>query len=135
MHTDKQLKDKNWAVAMHLSLFAGIITPIASIVTPLVLWALKKKESEYLNVQGKEVINFLICQTLITLILVAAIVAAPLMLGPEIFDEQNFQTYPLVALVLGLPLGVFGVMMPLVGAIKCASGENFKYPFIFRVLR
>src|SRR4030042_2033622 len=44
-------RDRNLAVLLHLSSFAGIIIPYAGFVAPIVIW-LVYKESDFVNRQG-----------------------------------------------------------------------------------
>lgn len=50
--------EKNYAMLCHLVAFSGFIIPFGSIIGPLVMWLIKKEESEFINYHGKESLNF-----------------------------------------------------------------------------
>ena len=50
--------DKNSAFLIHLSAFSGYFLPLGSVLIPLIIWNIKKEESEYVDQHGKEAINF-----------------------------------------------------------------------------
>ena len=54
----KDLSERKWATAMHASAIAGVLMPLALALGPLLVWMLKKHESDYLDAQGKKAINF-----------------------------------------------------------------------------
>jgi uncharacterized Tic20 family protein len=124
MDVDAELssEEKNWAMLCHLSGFLGylVVVPFASIIGPLVVWLLKKDSSAFVDEHGKESINFQITMSIVYAInwvllfsIVFAIIAIPL---------------------FGL-LGVWLIVLVIVGAIKAVNGEHFRYPLTIRLVR
>jgi uncharacterized Tic20 family protein len=109
-------EEQNWAIALHLSVFAGYIVPLAGLVAPVAIWMTKREQSAYLDAQGKELINMLISVT---------IWAVPVAL----------LCFVLVGVPLAIILGVYCVATPIVAAVKAANGESFHYPLTFRILK
>jgi len=101
--------ERNWAMLCHLSAFAGFFFPFGGIIGPLICWLSRKDESEWVNVNGKAALNF---QLSILLYMILSI--------------------PLIFLVLGIPiivfLGILKIICIIIGSIKAARGELFKYP-------
>ena len=56
-------RDRNLAVLLHLSSFAGILVPYAGFVAPIIIW-LVYKESDFVNRQGFIFFNGLISYTI-----------------------------------------------------------------------
>ena len=113
---DVSKEEKNLAVIMHLSILAGILIPFVGLLIPVVIWALKKSESPYLDDQGKEVINFII----------------------NIFIVGVFVTVLciiIIGFILVVPLALFLIIAPIVAAVRCSDGIYYKYPFIFRFIK
>jgi uncharacterized Tic20 family protein len=67
----QQQEERNWALAMHLGGIAGMlfIPPAGNIIVALVLWLIKRNESDFLNTCGKEALNFQITLSIINVIL------------------------------------------------------------------
>jgi uncharacterized Tic20 family protein len=100
---------RQWAMFLHLSIFAGFVVPVAGLVAPIVLWQVKKDELPGIDVHGKNVANWILSKIIyavISLILVLAIIGIPLLIA----------------------LGVISIIFPIIGAIKANNGEVWKYP-------
>ena len=50
--------NKNTATLIHLSALSQYIFPFGNFIFPILIWSAVKDKSEYLNEQGKQVINF-----------------------------------------------------------------------------
>lgn len=109
-------EERKWAVILHLSPVAGYLIPLAGFIVPLVIWLMKRTESQYLDHQGKEVLNFVISFTVYVILCI-----------------------PLMIILIGIPLmaalGVAAIALTVVAAIKTSEGKDYKYPFIFRLLK
>lgn len=102
--------DKNIALLSHLLvIFTGF-------VGPLIIWLLKKDESAYINEQAKEALNFSI-----TMILA--------------FVVCGLLSVILIGLLLMPLVGLWMVVMPIIAAVKCSSGESYRYPLTLRLLK
>lgn len=109
-------EERNWAVVMHLSILTGVMIPWAGFVVPFALWLIKKNDSDYLDRQGKEVINFLIT------ILILSAVGAVL-------------TVVLIGIAILGAVFVISLVLSIWAAIKVSDGEDFRYPYILRLIR
>jgi hypothetical protein len=101
--------DKNIVTITHLG---GILF---SFIPSLIVWLLKKDDSEYIAAQAKEALNFQIT------LLLAQFVAYVL-----IFILVGF-------LLLGL-IWIFNVVFCIIAAISSSKGEYYRYPLTLRLI-
>lgn len=114
-----QKDEKLWASLGHLLSLSGIPTgTLGYVVGPLIPYLLKKGESPYVDEHSKETLNFSILTFLIIWISSIGII----------------------------PLGCFGVIIPgimailnlvfcIQGALAAKSGEAYRYPFNWRIIK
>ncbi|MFO0703137.1 MAG: DUF4870 domain-containing protein [Patescibacteria group bacterium] len=114
--TNNAFDEKQFALFIHLSTFVGLIVPFGNILAPLVLWTMKRKESEYIDYHGKEAVNFNIS---IYIWLFISIIAIILIVG--------------LFMILGLFLA--SVILPIIAGIAAHNGERYRYPFTFRFIK
>ena len=105
--------------------FSGIavvtMVPGVNILAPFILWILRKKESSWIDLQGRRVLNFQIGWSVITLILLAfAYILTFVLIG--------FLLYPLVGFMI---LG--NMILSVYAGIKAYRGENYRYPVSIKV--
>ncbi len=101
--------EKNIVTITHLG---GILF---SFIPSLVVWLLKKDDSEYIAAQAKEALNFQVT------LLLAQFVAYIL-----IFILVGF-------LLLGL-IWLFNVVFCIIAAVKSSKGESYRYPLTLRLI-
>lgn len=103
--------ERNWAMLCHLSAFAGFFFPFGGIIGPLICWLSRRDESAWVNINGRNSLNF---QLSMLLYIVLAI--------------------PLCIILIGIPivmvLGVLKVVCVIIGSVKAAKGELFRYPLV-----
>jgi len=116
MPTMDERQERNWGMGCHLAALAGFIIPFGNIIGPLVLWLMKRDESEFVNDQGKESLNFQITVTIL------AIVAAILII---VF----------IGIALLVLVGVFSLVMIIMATVKASEGEKYRYPFNIRLIQ
>ncbi len=108
-------QENNWGMFCHLAALAGFVVPFGNIIGPLVIWLIKKDESEFVNDQGKESLNFQISIT------IYAIVAALLMLV-------------IIGIFLLVAVGILSMVFIILAAIKANNGEKYRYPLTIRFI-
>ena len=101
--------DKNIVTITHLG---GILF---SFIPSLIVWLLKKDDSEYIAAQAREALNFQIT------LLLAQFVAYVL-----IFILVGF-------LLLGL-IWIFNIVFCIIAAISSSKGEYYRYPLTLRLI-
>ncbi|MBV1907873.1 MAG: DUF4870 domain-containing protein [Kangiellaceae bacterium] len=108
--------DKNMGMFCHLAAFAGLVIPFGMIIGPLVIWLMKKDQSEYIDYHGKESVNFQITMAIafmISFVLMFVVIGVFLMFG----------------------LAIFELIVIIMAAIKANEGERYQYPFNFRFIK
>lgn len=113
---ESALKTRQWAMFLHFSLLAGLIVPLAGLVTPIIIWQLKKNDLPDLDAHGKVVVNWLISSLIYGAI---GVILTIILIGK---------------LVL-LALFIVAVVFPIIGGIKANNGELWKYPFSMQFLK
>lgn len=100
----------------HLSSFLGWIgIPLANIITPLVIWQIKKADMPFASSQAKECLNFQISMTIYALI---SLVLCLVFIG-----------------FIGLiALYIIDIILTIIAAIKSNEGIAYKYPFTIRII-
>ncbi len=111
----KENEAKNWALFAHLSSFCGYLIPFGNILGPLVIWLIKKNESEFVNLHGKASVNFQI--SLLIYFCVSAILCLVL-----------------VGFLLIFALVIFDIVYTIINAIKASNGEKPNYPFSLNIV-
>ena len=107
---------QSWAMAMHLSLLAGFVVPLAGLVAPIVIYLLKKEALPGLVDHGHVVFNWIVS------VIVYAVIAGLL-----------------VVVVIGIPilmaLALVSLIFPIIGAVKASDGVVWRYPLSIRVFQ
>ncbi|WP_064091304.1 DUF4870 domain-containing protein [Rossellomorea aquimaris] len=93
-----------------------ILSLFTTFIGPLIIWLIKKDESEFVDFHGKEYLNFLISYA------VYGIVSSILMIV-------------LIGFVLAPIVGVLALIFTILGAIKAYEGESYRIPTVFRIIK
>jgi uncharacterized Tic20 family protein len=100
----------------HLSLLSGFIIPFGTIIGPILVWTLKKKDHPFIDDQGKEALNFSIT-FLIALIISVVLIAV------------------FIGLILAPAVGITGLVFIIMGSMKANKGIAYRYPFALRFIK
>ncbi|WP_313800454.1 DUF4870 domain-containing protein [Cytobacillus sp.] len=87
-----------------------------TIIGPLVIWLLKKDESEYINYHGKEYFNFIISYGVYSIISV-------------------FLMFVLIGFITIWLVGVAAFVFTIIAAVKAYEGVEYRFPLVFRLIR
>ncbi len=101
---------------INLALLAHVLVIFTGFVGPLIIWLVKKDDSEYVGAQAKEALNFAI--TLILGYIAAAIL-----------------TVILIGILVYVAVGLMNLILPIVAAVKTSKGESYRYPLTLRLLK
>lgn len=102
--------EKLMAMLIYLTSF------FTAIIGPLIIWLLKKDESEFIDYHGKEYLNFAISYA------IYMFVASVLMVI-------------LIGFLLAGILGIMYFVFTVIAAIKAYSGERYQIPLILRFIK
>ena len=109
-------EERQWAMFAHLGTFSSMFVPLGNFIAPIVVWQMKKHESDFVVEQAKESLNFQI-----TLILYF-IISIPL-------------CFIIIGFFLIFALVIFGLIMVIVAGIKANDGMDFCYPMTLRLIK
>jgi uncharacterized Tic20 family protein len=109
-------EERQWAMFAHLGTFCSMFVPLGNFIAPIVVWQMKKHESDFVVEQAKESLNFQI-----TLILYF-IISIPL-------------CFIIIGFFLIFALVIFGLIMVIVAGIKANDGMDFCYPMTLRLIK
>ncbi len=98
---------------MHLSTLAGFVIPFAGLAAPIVMWQIKKQESELIDIHGKNIVNWIITMVIATVICFITIIGAILV--------------PVIV--------VISVVFAIMGGIKANNGIVWPYPMTFKFIK
>src|SRR6188768_3986017 len=70
--------ERNIAALIHLSTFSQYIIPFGNYIFPIIIWTSKKEQSEFVNHNGKQALNFQLSILIYSLVL--AMIAIPIFL-------------------------------------------------------
>ena len=104
--------DKTWGMLAHLSYFLTFVIGV-SCVAPLVIWIIKKDESEFIEDQAKEALNFQLSALIASLVLGVTVCGIPLIL---------------VVLIMSI---VYSIQ----AGMAANRGERYQYPYTFRMTK
>lgn len=118
-------EDLRWAAAAHLSMLVGLVG-IPGLLGPLVLWLIKKGESDFFDAQAKEALNFSISLAIYIVAIVSLIVIVSI---NESVAAIVFFSLALVALL------IVGVILPVVAGVRAANANSYRYPLTLRLVK
>ena len=145
--------EKNNAFLIHLSAFTGYFIPLGSILVPLIVWNLKKDESEFVNHHGKEAVNFnlsfLLYYTVLFISLFPIFFKNIFNLATqmehfeqlenmeqmnEIFSAGGWFSIFGIILLFGA-MSIFKFIVIIMASIKAQEGSLYKYPLRIRFIK
>ncbi len=146
--------EKNWATLIHLSTLIQYCFPLGNFVLPIVIWISKKEQSEFVNTNGKQCLNFQLSVVLYSLILAAIFIPAFIITflnhitWNELVHNENYVLQDLkiaenigllttgaVALFLLICLKIAEFFLIIQASVKTANGEQYTYPLTIKFLK
>jgi uncharacterized Tic20 family protein len=146
--------EKNWSALTHIGAFGQYLFPLGNFVIPIIIWSSKKNESEFIDNNGKQCINFQLSVFLYSIILGAIFVPVFLItfLSHITFDELihnnhymvqdlNFTenvgliTTGAIAVFLLVCLKIAEFFLIIQAAVKTANGESYSYPITLKFMK
>lgn len=144
----RNTNEKNIATLIHLSALAQYIVPLGNYIFPTLIWSAKKNDAEFIDNNGKQVLNFQLSILIYTIILCA--MAIPLLLYaffnnlPQhanlnsenfiydkiLFGENNsWAIIGIVGVLMIFTIKIVEFILIIYAAVKASNGENYKYSF------
>ena len=146
--------NKNLATFTHLSALSQYCIPFGNYIFPILIWSSNKDKSEFIDFNGKQILNFQLSVFLYSLIL--AMIAIPIlitsifstissdidfnekMLTRNHFSIENFTGIAIVAIVailLFVSLKVAEFILVIYASVKTSNGEKFEYPLTISFIK
>lgn len=144
---------RNTATLLQLSAYSQFFIPFGSFILPTLIWSLKKKESDFIDYNGKQAINFQLSLLLYTLSLFT--IAVPTFIyaifsgisfssadnGEWIVDQFTTGKVSVlviigaVALFLWLILKTLEFFLIFYASVKNSNGEKYDFPLTIKFLK
>jgi|SRR3954469_8700734 uncharacterized Tic20 family protein len=99
--------EKTMAVLSH------ILTIVAPILAPLIIYLVKKNESRFVESHAKESLNFQITVAIIIIILFITI----------------------IGILIAWIVGIISLVLVIIATIRASEGKLYKYPFSIRLIK
>lgn len=144
--------DKTTSILLQLSVLSQYFIPLGNIIFPVLIWSLKRKESGFVDENGKQVINFQLSLLLYCLVII--LIAIPIILYSAfhnntfimencewILNEFNrgritgIIATVIVSAILFSVLKVLEFCLVLYAAVKNSNGESYKYPITINFIK
>lgn len=131
--------EKNWAMAAHLASLAGFAFPFGNIIGPLVIWLVKKDESEFVDEQGKESLNFQITFILTYFIIIIGFLFITLLVGGFSHNSSiflgTFLSSIFLIFALYFAIYILQIIFIIMAALKVNEGKHYRYPINIRFFK
>ena len=148
------INNKNTATLLHLSALSQYIFPFGNFIFPILIWSATKEKSEYLDEQGKQVINFQL--SLFVYSLVLALIAIPILLitvlrnfamndfsnhnefpfkNINIEDLNGMAVFGILAVIVFFALKVVEFFLIILASVKASNGMGYNYPMTIPFLK
>ena len=142
---------KNIATFIHLSTFTRFFIPFGNFIGPIVLWSANKGKSEFINENGKQIINFQISIFLYAVII--GTISVPFFIfnlfgGIDLINFNGFHDFhinigkPSPLLFISGGLGILAFLAFLIelalivkASLSARDGEIYNYPLTINFLK
>jgi hypothetical protein len=145
--------DKNASILLQMSTFTQYFFPLGNYIFPVLIWSLKRKDSEFVDKNGKAAINFQL--SLLVYFVMILIIAIPAFLY-NIFNNTEFTLnnncdwiaeeftagkittliiIGVITVLLFAALKVIEFCLVIYAAVKNSNGEVYKYPLTINFIK
>ncbi|MDA3130421.1 DUF4870 domain-containing protein [Aliibacillus thermotolerans] len=98
------------------SMLIYVISLFFPVLGPLIIWLIKRDDSDFIDYHGKEYFNFLISFTIYGII-------------------AGLLIFVLIGLLLAPIVGIVAFILTIIAAVKAYQGDMYRFPFIFRLIK
>jgi uncharacterized protein len=96
-----------------MAILSHILTLVAPVLAPLIIWLIKKDESKYVEYHAKESLNFQITMMIVAFVLVITI----------------------IGIILVWLVALLSLVLVIIATIKASEGKLYRYPFSLRLVK
>lgn len=145
---------KNVATVLHASAFSSYFIPFGNFIVPFILWNVYKKETEFIDHHGKEVLNFqlsLFCYKFAAMILAVPFFVFFGLKNHHVWDTIHFNSISIhwndgfsfynltlvsiIVCIVQLLFFAINITYTIVAAMKANEGEKYRYPLTIRFIK
>jgi uncharacterized protein len=146
--------DTTLAAFTHLSALSQYFIPFGNFIFPIIIWSSKKGKSEFINYNGKQIINFQLSLFLYSLLCILIAIPAfstaifssmdwtTLLNEHELFwtkinfaDNVGFISVGILCVILFFVLKVLEFFLIIIASINASNGEEYKYPLTINFIK
>lgn len=95
------------------ALLAHVLTIVAPLLAPLIIWLIKKDESKFVAEHAKESLNFQITMIIVIVGLFITI----------------------IGILFAWIVGIVALVLVIIATIRASEGKLYKYPFALRLIK
>ncbi|CAG9609875.1 DUF4870 domain-containing protein [Pseudoneobacillus rhizosphaerae] len=92
-----------------------VVSFFTALIGPLVIWVVKKNDSNFIDYHGREYLNFFISYCIYSII-------------------SFILTIVFIGFIMLAIIGVLAFIFTIIAAIKAYEGKEYRIPFVFRIL-
>jgi uncharacterized Tic20 family protein len=139
--------EKNLSTFLHISALSQYIIPFGNYIFPIIIWSSKKDESEFVDANGKQVLNFQLSMFVYSATL--CLIAIPILIytifknahfntlfNNHHFEIENFSIHSIsgisilgiIAAFLFFTIKIIEFTLIIHAAVKSSNGEVYQYP-------
>lgn len=120
-------KEKLWSIISHLSAFVSG----SGMMVPSFVWAENRKKSKRIAFQALQAFGYQsLGYTLWSLVALVAILVLTFATLRELQEKDGVNVFLISHIALTLVLYGIYLLIPIIGTIKCALGQDFRYPWL-----
>ncbi|MCO6146777.1 DUF4870 domain-containing protein [Flavobacterium sp. NRK1] len=147
------IANKNTATLLQLSALTQYFFPLGNFIFPALIWSLKKNDSEFIDYNGKQAINFQLSLFLYSFLLI--VIAAPIFIytlfsGMSVNVSTNedwivehlsmgkitgLVLIAIIACCLVIGLKIAELFLILYASVKSNNGERYDFPLTIKFIK
>ena len=120
-----------------------LIDPFLNILGPLIIWLWKKSKFPWVDLQGRESLNFQLSLAIYSLLVIlVSLLLVVITCGINLIINQSnhhvndvFSVLSMILLGLIIVTAILQIMLVNFAAFKAYKGQHYRYPFTMRFLK
>ncbi len=120
-------EEKRWAIISHLSAFMSG----TGLIVPSFVWAENRQKSKRIAFQALQALGYQsLGYTLWAMVMMLVITMLTLATLRELQNKDGLTLFVTTHIIVTLALYAIYLLIPIIGAVKCALGQDFRYPLL-----
>lgn len=101
--------ERTWGILVHASGFVGLVLPLGNIIAPLLIWLVKREDSQFVDENGRNAVNFQISWSIYLFVSLLTI-------------------FVLIGLLLAPLVALGWLILVIVASVRASNEEVYEYP-------